>query len=186
MTYSEFEGSRLARRIRAEQLLVVPRRVGALQLSPLSELVLTRPAIEIHEATGAPPPAAPAPAASPVSAPPFAGSGSPALLGLAAVRHLAFATLFDPTFTFVRDGVPVARLVARRATADAGSRDLLLRGVRLEHVPGGRTLTAERAVWLAREDALWIKGQYVLTDGGKTTRGRGLRVELAPRGERRP
>jgi hypothetical protein len=182
VTYSEFAGERLVRRVRAEQLVVVPKQMGILQLSPVSELVLTRPAIEIFEASGDGTRGADAGArdagASLPRAPALLGSVGPALPGLAAARHVLATTLFEPTFTFFRGGAPVARLEAARASADVRSRDLELRRVRVEHISTGRRLTADRAVWLADAGALWIEGAYVLWEGGASTRGRGLRVDV--------
>ena len=94
------------------------------------------------------------------------------------VSDVVSAILLQPTFTFVRGGAPVARLEAGRASASVRSRDLVLRGVRVEQVPAGRRLTADRAVWLADAGALWIEGDYVLWDGGASTRGRGLRIDV--------
>lgn len=169
LDYSEFAGTTLARRIRAEQLVVVPKRFGIFQMSALSEAVLTRARIEVFEpASAGAPPRAGVDAVVPVEG--FA------LPGLADVRRLAGATFYDLQIVLVRAGAPVARVGAAQASADVRSGNLILKDFRLEHPATGRVVRSTRAVWHRRSGEFSIGGDYAVEERGAVRTGRGLVV----------
>jgi hypothetical protein len=171
LALSEFAGATLARRISADQLVVVPKRIGIFQVSALSELVLTRARVELFE-TGGGTPRARATAMDAIV--PAEGFAVP---GLASVRHLAGATIYGLEVVIRRGGAPAARVEAAHARADVRTGNLVLRDFRLIELPAGRTVSAARATWRRGSDDFVIPGDWVATEAGRTRTGRGLRVD---------
>lgn len=164
VAYSEYEGARPSRRLTAAQLLVVPKRLGLFQVTGLNELVLTRPRFEILLDARAP-----SPAAVPRD-----------LFGVALVRApaVASAVMFDLECVLRRDGRPLTRLSASRASVDVRTGDVSFRDFRMASAGSPRALHAARAEWRAADRRFAVRGEYDL-EGGEPRHGRGLEVDVA-------
>lgn len=167
LTYSRFVGSTLAQRLRAEQVLFLPQRLGIFQVSAMTEVVLTRVRLEVFDDVRA-------------SSPGSASQLRPArvlLPGLTGARHVSGATLYDIDCVIVRDGRSFVRIRAARGRADGFGGEVALREVRVEGPSTGRTLTAARAVWRPQASELVVRGEYTLREAGRVTTGRGIRLD---------
>lgn len=168
LTVSQFEGTRLARRLRSDQLVVVPKRFGPLRVAGLDEVVLARARLELLE----PPDGS-------------RGSGGGAVLSrrtietAAAGRRVAGASIHGLEVDVSRGGVLQARVTAARGTLALGSGDLALEEFAVDELaPVARSIRGARAAWRTRERAIVIDGPYELREGGRVTRGTRLRVAL--------
>lgn len=172
-TLTQFSGDELTGRLHADQLLVVPKRFGILRVATVGELVLTGVRFEVFERTRpAPSPGAAVRRREAERAPVVAAALLPRPSG---ARHVVAASVFGLEWTVHRDGVPIARIEADRARADAGRGEVALRRFQMVHLPTGRRITASRALWRAESSTFSIPGAYELHDGGRVDRGRGLR-----------
>lgn len=172
LTYREFLGETLARRLRADQLMLVPKRFGAFQVSAITEIVLTHARVELFEDAGAA-------GASATGIDAILPANGFAVPGLASVRHLGGATVYGLEVVVARGGAPLARVEAAHASADVRSGNLALREFRMRHLPTGRTVSAHRATWRRGADEFVIAGEYELTEAGRTRTGRGLRIDAS-------
>jgi hypothetical protein len=216
VTLTRYQGAAVAMRVRAEEVLVIPKRLGVLELGSVGELVLGRARVEVFERSaepdgdgGAPGPAGAGAEASPdaaaadqapsrgaAAAQPAADATAQSTPGLSFVRAAApgilgappigGVTLYALEYVLVRDGVPALRIEAKQGVVDLRRGDLGLRDARIEHLPSGRRVTAARATWRPRAREVVIRGEYLLTADGATTRGGGARLdaELRPAPER--
>lgn len=173
VTYSEFVGSSLARRIRADELQVVPKRFGHFAVPALSEIWVTRARVELFEP---PPGSAAAPRRGGVEA--MLPSGGLAIPGLASMDHFAGATFYGLEVVIRREQTQLARVAAGLATADMRTGNLQLRDFRVE-VPGASGIVASRGTWRRGTDDILIPGDYYVVDaaGGRRS-GHGLRIDL--------
>jgi hypothetical protein len=154
---------------------VLPKRVGLLEISPLTELVLGGARLEVFEETPRPVgAAAPGDGARAAGRHGHASSWLPALAG---GRRVAGATLLGLEGLIVRDGAPLVRVEAAHATAELRTGDLALRDLRVVHLPTSRTLVAARGVWRVRASELAVRGEYALEERGIATTGRALRLD---------
>lgn len=170
LTYSEFIGTTLVRRTEAEQVIVVPKRFGALQVSAVSDVLVSGARIQVFESAAGD---GPLEAAGVDAVGPPGGLAVPGLSG----RRLAGATFHGLEVVLLRGGVPVARVAAAQASADARSGNLLLRDFELEHLPTQRVVRGPRATWRRQTRDFVIPGDHVVAEGGVTRPGRGLLVD---------
>ena len=170
ITISEFSGTTLRRRLRAAQLLVVPKRIGFLQVARLSELVLTGARLELFEEGDDP-------ATRSAGDILFrAAHGAPEMVG--AGQRLAAATIYGFECEMVRRGTLDVRVVARRGSVDPRSGNLVLDDFEV-NLPPLRSVRGRRALWRAAASELVVSGAYEWRDGDSVARGRGLRLDLA-------
>lgn len=164
---TELDGARVVRRVRAAQLLVVPKRFGFLEVLGLHELVLTQARFEVF--LGA------------VRADAARGGVPRSLfaVGLLGGRAgVASASMYGVECVVRRGDEPVTRIDAERGAADLRTGDVALRRFRMTHLATGRTLTAERATWSAAEGQFVIAGEWSLASDERGRAGRGLRVAV--------
>lgn len=172
-TVSEYAGSVLRRRLRAQQATVVPRRAGGLAFGPLRELVLGGVELELFldEDASARSPGTPFPPAEALERGAFAIARGG--------RQVAGASFRGFEGSILRGGEVLLRVVAERGTLDLHAGGLELAEVTIEHRRAGRTFRAHRALW--REETMEIPGVYQVGEGDRVTTARGLRIELADR-----
>jgi hypothetical protein len=195
VTLTRYLGAALAMRVRADQVLVTPKRLGVLELGSVGELILGRARVEVFERSaamafpagdvggeGAGEEAWPRPGGAAAQSGPglsFVRAAAPGLLGAPPIGGV---TLYALEYVIVRDGAPALRIEAKQGTVDLRHGDLALRDARVEHVASGRVVTAARATWRPDARDLVIRGEYALAANGTTARGRGVRLdaELRP------
>ncbi len=160
---SQFEGVRRTRRLTAAQLLLVPKRLGFLEIAGLSELVLLSPRFEVALDEGA---------HSPDAAPRD-------LFDVALVRGggVPSALMFDLECVLTRAGRPLTRISAARASANLRTGNVSLRDFRMTRVGSPHALRAARAEWSARARRFVIRGEYQL-EGDPPARARRLEVDV--------
>lgn len=166
-TVSEYSGSTLRRRLSADQATVVSRRAGKLRFGPLRELALTGVRLELFLDDGGSP-AAPAPPGDELERGAFAIARGG--------QRVAGASLRDFEGSILRQGELLLRVQAGRGSVDTHGGGLELADVTIEHRRAGRTFRARKALW--RGDALEIPGVCEVSEGGRLTLARGLRIEL--------
>jgi hypothetical protein len=164
LTLSEYDGSTVTRQLRTNQVLILPRRVGPLQIAALYEVVLTRARVDVFLEA----------AADRASARPLAAIfGVPVRAGV----QVASGSVFGLDWWTSRGGEPLSRIEAEHASVDFRSGEVALRQLRMTHLPTGRTIEAPRAIWRGASNDLAIRGEYVLRVGSSERRGRGLRID---------
>lgn len=167
VTCSQFSGAFMARRLHAAQVFVVPKRWGIFQVSALSDLVLTQARLEVYRSGERAP-------ADDLESGAIDATALPRMFGLQRVGGLV---VYGFEYLLVRDGTPIARMEAARGTADARGHGVVLRAFRLTHLPSGRTVTADRAVWRPGAGEIEIRGEYTIASGDAISHGRGLRLD---------
>jgi len=169
LVLSEFAGAKLQRRLRADQLLVVPKRMGIFQVAGLNELVLTRARLEVFEADERAPRGGGA-----------TGAVSRGTLDVvSAGRRIASASIHGLECEIVRSGELRTRISAARGRVDIRSGDVILEEFSLTELrPSSRSIRGAKAVWRVAEQELVVSGPYELRDGARVTTGRGLRLDL--------
>jgi hypothetical protein len=183
VTLNQFAGTTLRRRLRADQLMVLPKRIGILQVAGLRELVVTGARLELFEDVPAEGRSAaevlfsggelPTTWAAP---PPDRRGRSPR--GLQALHErLTGATIYGFECDLVRRGAADVRVQARRVTLEPRSGDLVLEDLVVEESPT-RSVRAHRGTWRASSSAIVVSGWYEQRDGDAVERGRGLRIDL--------
>ncbi len=166
LTVSQFDGTRLARRLHAEQLVVVPRRFGPFRVAGLDEVVLARARLELFEPAGG-------------------GGRAGAVLSrrtfetASAGRRVAGASIHGLEVDVRRGGVLRARVTAARGTLELRTGDLLLEDFEVDElVPLARSVRGARAAWRPREDAIVVEGPCEVREGGRVRRAAGLRIAV--------
>lgn len=170
LTYSEFVGTTLVRRTEAEQVIVVPKQFGGLQISALSDVLVSGARIQLFEPVAEDGPLERAGLDAVVPADGFA---VPGLTGL----RLGGATFHGLEVVLLRGGAPVARVAATLANSERRSGNVVLREFELEHLPTQRVIRGPRATWRRQTRDFVIAGDYVVAEGGTTRPGRGLLVD---------
>lgn len=165
VSVSTFHGDRLTRRIDAAQILVVPRRVGPLEVAGVHELVLTRARIELFADEGA-----------------GDGAGGSGVFGLPMRPgvQLVSGSIFELEWSLSRGGVELAHFSASRGNVDFRSGDVSLQQLRLVHSPTRRQISAPAATLRGGSEVV-IRGDFVVRDDAGERAGRGLRMKILGR-----
>lgn len=170
-SFSEFRGSTLTRRLRADRAAVVPKRIGPFEVGILDELQLTNARYELFEdeAGGD---------VGPGSATPDGPRRDAFSLGiLSGAAHAAGASIRGFECSLVRGGRLVTRFRATRGAIDLRTGDLVLSDFEAEHLPTARTIRSRRAVWHPTTGSFSIRGAFELRTGTATTTGTGVRID---------
>jgi hypothetical protein len=171
--YSEYQGARLAYRVRARQVLVAPRAFGPFQLANAHELVLNDVQVDVYLDE----------ACERGAACGDAVLDDPSLRVLRIARMkggppVAGATLFDVSWVLWRGSSAVARFSAKRAGVSRRGATLDLRDARLEDIPTSRVLFARQAVWDPPSRTFTLRGGYVLHGKKGRSTVKSMRMDL--------
>lgn len=163
---------RAAARLELDQLVVVPKRLGPIELPAFDEVVVAGARLELFE-----------PALEEQGGRGWGhlGVGRTILGGVDQARPVAGVQVHRLEITLLGADGPLGHLSAARGQVDGRRGDLVLRDVVIEQRPAGRVLRAQRAIWREGRRDLAIPGAWVLEEGGRTTRGHGLVADLALR-----
>lgn len=170
LTVQASEGGRISSRLQANQLLILPKRLGPIELGVLEELVITGARLELY-----------APAAGQTTGWQSAtfGLGSSAVFGTRDGPPLAGVTIHGLEVTLAGAAGAESRLTAARGDLDAWKARLVLRDVTIQAIPAGRSLRTPRAIWREGSGDLYVPGAWELREGDRTTRGHGLVANLS-------
>lgn len=162
VSVSTFHGDRLTRRLDAAQILVVPRRVGPLEVAGVHELVLTRARIELFADDGA-----------------GEAAGGTGVFGLPMRPgvQLVSGSIFELEWSLSRGGVELARFSASRGNVDFRSGDVNLQQLRFVHSPTRREISAPAATLRGGSEVI-IRGDFAVRDDAGEHTGRGLRMKI--------
>ena len=173
LKYSNYKEGKLQSRVQAEQLMVVPRKIGAFQIKSINEAVITRFRLEMHSSN--------------LAAEPKTGSALPdelsdGIKGLAAIKgtgRIVKMTIAGMEILSLRDEKPEFILQARVGSFDARHKQLQLENVTMLQPENHLRLTTDLAIWNKEINAFEIPGPYVLYRGKEVVKGERVFIDLA-------